>query len=131
MTGASVESWSRAQSTADLDRAGLDALADFFPLDPACTDDKVEVIFHDRDRGEEQRVHLDFARTAGEFHYTGNFAHLLAVRQQQGDLGRLPAELARILPHRDSLGAKRDAVERGVIAVLAGNRHGAGHALRR
>src|SRR5690606_41771506 len=45
------------------------------------------------------------------------------------DVSGALAEFARVLPDGARLRAKRNAVERGVVGVLAGHRHGTGEAL--
>src|SRR6476620_6228121 len=100
-----------SRSTADLDRAALDALADLVLLDPARIDDQIEVVSGNRDLLQEQRIHLDFLGAAAELHDPGNLGHLLAVGKQRSDLGRLLAKLAGVLPYGDRLRAERDAVE--------------------
>src|SRR5690606_13450561 len=49
----------------------------------------------------------------------------------EGDFGSTLAEFARVLPHRDGLGAEGDAVERGMVAVLTRDGHGTGKTLSR
>ena len=83
------------------------------------------------DRRQEHRVDLDCRRASVNFTAPGNRVHRRAVGELRGDFGRVLAEFARVLPDRHGLRAERDAVQRGMVAVLAGNRHGAGQALRR
>src|SRR5918992_403458 len=124
-----IGSWSRPALGAHRHCAGLDALADLLLGDPAGLDDDVEVVLGDRDRGQQDRGHLVPA---------GGVERLDAADGRQlGALGELDrglagglAELARVLPDRDRLGPQGDPVEGGGVAVLAGDRHLAGEALR-
>src|ERR1700722_5194375 len=50
---------------------------------------------------------------------TGSGGHLLAGAERDSRLARDLAEVARVLPDRNGLGAERDAVDRRVVAVLA------------
>ena len=52
-----------------------------------------------------------------------------AVGEIDGDLGGALAQFAGILPDRDGLRAAGDAVERGEVGILAGDRYGAGQTL--
>src|ERR1700727_852386 len=117
-------------SAAELHRARLHAGADFRLGDPALVDDRVEVLPGDREGRQQDAIDLDALGAAGERLHVGNGGHLLAVRERHRSLARDPAEVARVLPDGNGLGAERDAIDRRVVAILARHRHRTGHALR-
>ncbi len=73
-----------AGSVAGRDRAGGDALAGRVLGDPAGVDDDVQVVLGDRQRREEDRLHLDALRAAVEGGDALDLVHGLAA----GELGR-------------------------------------------
>src|SRR5438046_9044985 len=96
---------------ADVDLTGRDALTDFFLLDPARIDHRVEVVLGDRDRLQEGRVH-GVAAGALELHGARDVGELGALGELHGDLAGGLAELTGILPDRDGRGPERHAVQR-------------------
>src|SRR5580704_1785331 len=117
-------------SAAELHRARLHAGADFRLGDPALVDDRVEVLPGDREWRQQDAIDLDALGAASERLHVRNGGHLLAVRERHRRLARDLAEVARVLPDRNGLGAKRDAVDRRVVAILARHRNRTGHSLR-
>ena len=83
------------------------------------------------ERGQQDAVDLDPLGAASERLDHRDVGHLLAVRERDGRLARDLAEIASVLPDRHGLGAERDAVDRGVVAVLARDRNDAREALAR
>src|ERR1700722_9709724 len=121
---------SAVNSAAELHCARLHAGADFRLGDPALVDDHVEVLPGDREWRQQDSIDLNALGAASERLHVGNGCHLLAIRERHGGVARDLAEVARVLPDRDGLRAKRDAVDRGVVAILARDRHGTGHPWR-
>src|ERR1700722_13680846 len=106
-------------SAAELHRARLHAGADFRLGDPALVDDHVEILPGDREWRKQDAVDLDAFGAAGERLHVRNGRPVLAVlprhRRPAGDL----AEVARVLPDGNGLGAERHSIDRRVVAVLA------------
>src|ERR1700723_1354513 len=93
-------------SAAELHRARLHAGADLRLGDPALVDDHVEVLPGDWERRQQDAIDLDALGPVGERLHVGNGGHLLARPERDNRLARDLAEVARVLPDRNGLGAE-------------------------
>ena len=117
------------RSVASRDRTGFDALADGLLGHPASIDDGLEIVLGDRDRLQKDRFEFLAVRALPGFGAL-DLGELLAAGELKRDFRGALAELAGVLPDRDGLGAERDAVQRRLVGVLAGDRNGTGEPLR-
>ncbi len=113
-----------SRSVANRDGARLHSLTDCVLGDPACIDDNIQIALGDGDRLQKNGGHLLLLRAVGESPSAFDVGELLAASKRDGDFGRVLSKLAGVLPDRDGLAAKRDAVKCGLIAILAWCRPG-------
>src|SRR3984957_11987855 len=115
---------------AALDRARLDACAGFILADPTGVDHVAEVVLGDRIGRKQDGVHRHPLLPLVELYDAGKIGDLLAIGDGDRGLGGGLAEPAAVLPDRHGLCAKRDAVDRGEVAVLTRDWDLTVHALR-
>src|SRR5258706_8040158 len=109
---------------------GCDALTEIRLRHPTRVEDLLEVGLGDGVRSQEDRVDLVVARRR-EDRRALDLAHIGVTAELHRSLAGTLAEPARVLPDVDRLGAERDAVEGGLVAVLTGHRDLARKALCR
>src|SRR6185436_609037 len=120
---------SASGSTAGADLAGRDTLTQVGLRHPSGVENVLQVRGGDRVRRQKDRADAVPARGL-EDRGVLDLAHIGVAAELRRSLARGLAEETRVLPNVDRLRPERDAVEGGLVAVLAGHRHLAGEALR-
>src|SRR5258705_1931817 len=100
------------------DGARRNVLAELCLGQPLRVEDDLEVVLRDRHGLEQESRAVDPARGLGR-RSAGDLGDVGILAQLEGGLAGLRAELGRVLPDADDLGAEGDAVEGGLVAVLA------------
>src|SRR5207244_7775935 len=109
-------------STADGNLPGGHTLAEIGLRDPACVEDVLEVVLRDRVRRQQDRAQAVPTRGL-ERGCPLDLARIRVVAELHRGLARGLSEQARVLPYVDRLCPECDAVDGGLVTVLAGHRH--------